>query len=285
MKIIPIASDSMGTRSMATFVETKDCKILIDPGVALGPRRYGLPPHPLEIEKLEEDWTNIVKYSEKAQAMIVTHYHYDHHNPDYPEIYAEKLVYLKHPTNKINYSQKKRAKYFLDRLSELRSAKIEYCDGREFILGSTKIKFSLPVCHGTNPRLGYVVEVSIYDGKERFVFTSDVEGPSLPEQVGFILKENPDVVYLDGPMTYMLGYRYSEKSLEISIKNLIKIFKETKIKRLIIDHHFLRDLKWRERIKEVFEIAKNKIFTAAEYAGKENLMLEARRKELYAKFR
>ena len=115
MKIIPIASDSMGTRSMATFVETKDCKILIDPGVALGPRRYGLPPHPLEIEKLEEDWRNIVKYADKAQVMIVTHYHYDHHNPEYPEIYADKVVYLKHPTEKINYSQKKRAKYFLNR--------------------------------------------------------------------------------------------------------------------------------------------------------------------------
>jgi len=101
MKIVPIASDSMGTRSMATFIETKDCGILIDPGVALGPSRYGLPPHPLEMEKLEEDWSNIVKYSEKAQVMIVTHYHYDHHNPEYPEIYEGKNVYLKHPTSPI----------------------------------------------------------------------------------------------------------------------------------------------------------------------------------------
>ena len=46
MKIKPVASDSMGTRSMATYVETKDVKIFIDPGVALGPSRYGLPPHP-----------------------------------------------------------------------------------------------------------------------------------------------------------------------------------------------------------------------------------------------
>ncbi len=35
MKITPLAFDSFGTRSMSTFVETKDVKILIDPGVAL----------------------------------------------------------------------------------------------------------------------------------------------------------------------------------------------------------------------------------------------------------
>lgn len=284
MKIIPIASDSMGTRSMATFVETEDCKILIDPGVALGPRRYGLPPHPLEIEKLEEDWRNIVKYADKAQVMIVTHYHYDHHNPEYPEIYTDKVVYLKHPTEKINYSQKKRAKHFLSKLNNLPEV-IEYCDGREFIFNSTKIKFSSPVCHGTNARLGYVVEVSISYREEKFLFTSDVEGPSLKEQVDFILKENPDILYLDGPMTYMLGYRYSAKSLEESVKNLIKILRETKIKKLIIDHHFLRDLNWRERIKEALDIANSKIVTAAEYTGRENLMLEARRKELYEKWR
>lgn len=284
MKIIPIASDSMGTRSMATFVETDDCKILIDPGVALGPRRYGLPPHPLEIEKLEEDWRNIVKYADKAQVMIVTHYHYDHHNPEYPEIYTDKVVYLKHPTEKINYSQKKRAKYFLSKLNNLPEV-IEYCDGQKFIFNSTKIKFSSPVCHGTNARLGYVVEVSISYREEKFLFTSDVEGPSLKEQVDFILKENPDILYLDGPMTYMLGYRYSAKSLEESVKNLIKILRETKIKKLIIDHHFLRDLNWRERIKEALDIANSKIVTAAEYTGRENLMLEARRKELYEKWR
>jgi len=50
MKFIPIASDSLGVRSMAAYVETKDCKILIDPSAALGPKRYGLSPHEKEHE-------------------------------------------------------------------------------------------------------------------------------------------------------------------------------------------------------------------------------------------
>lgn len=283
MKIVPIASDSMGTRSMATYVETKNCKILIDPGVALGPRRYGLPPHPLELEKLQEDWENILKFSEKAEIMIVTHYHYDHHNPDHPEIYEGKDTYIKHPTEKINISQKNRAKYFIEKLGKLPNT-LEFCDGKTFSYDETLIKFSPPVFHGTNAKLGYVVEVSITCGDERFLFTSDVEGPTQKDQVEFIINENPDILYLDGPMTYMLGYRYSAKSLEESVENMIRILKKTRVRKMIVDHHFLRDLQWKERIKKVIEIGGEKVITAAEFYGKENLMLEARRKELYEKF-
>ncbi len=51
MKITPLAADSLGARSMVTFVETRDVSVLIDPSVRLGPRRYELPPHPLEEDR------------------------------------------------------------------------------------------------------------------------------------------------------------------------------------------------------------------------------------------
>jgi len=109
----------MGTRSMATFIETKNISIFIDPGVALGPSRYGLPPHPLEINKLNEDWKEIVKYAEKAEVIIVTHYHYDHHSPwENLNIYKDKIVLIKHPKNKINISQKGRASFFLEAIKK-----------------------------------------------------------------------------------------------------------------------------------------------------------------------
>ena len=104
MKVTPIAADSLGTRSMATLVKTADCSILIDPSVALGPMRYKLPPHPLELQKLDDDWQEIKKHARKSDILIVTHYHYDHHNPDAPEIYKGKTAFLKHPTKKINKS-------------------------------------------------------------------------------------------------------------------------------------------------------------------------------------
>ncbi|RLI18728.1 hypothetical protein DRO44_00350 [Candidatus Bathyarchaeota archaeon] len=285
-KIVPLAFDSFGVRSMATFVETSDLKILIDPGVSLAPLRYGLEPHPLELQRLNETWETIKQYAEDSDVLIVTHYHYDHHDPNHPELYKAKRVFIKHPTENINKSQKSRAAFFLEAIKGL-PKKIEISDGNTFLLGKTRIAFSKAVCHGTNPRLGYVTEVSIKSNNEKFLHTSDVEGPSLEEQIKFILEEKPDVLFVDGPMTYMLGYRYSFKSLEISNNNLVKAMREAGLQTLVLDHHFLRDLKYKTRIKPVYEAAEKydvKVLTAAEFCGRKIEMLEALRKELYAKY-
>jgi len=73
--IVPLAYDSLGVRSMATFVETDDVRILIDPAVSLAPLRYGLPPHPMEWKRMEESWEKIKQYAELADVLIVTHYY------------------------------------------------------------------------------------------------------------------------------------------------------------------------------------------------------------------
>jgi predicted metallo-beta-lactamase superfamily hydrolase len=285
-RIVPLAFDSFGVRSMATFVETDDLKILIDPGVSLAPIRYGLEPHPLEWQRLDETWAVIKQYAEESEVLIVTHYHYDHHDPDYPELYSGKTVFIKHPTQNINRSQKERVALFLEAIRGL-PQKLEIADEKNFQLGKTRINFSKAVCHGTNPRLGYVTEISIKSNGEKFLYTSDVEGPSLEDQIGFILEEKPDTLFVDGPMTYMLGYRYSFKSLEISNKNLVRAIKETSLHTMVLDHHFLRDLNYKMRIKPVYEEAEKrgvKVITAAEFSGRKIEMLEALRKELYAKY-
>ncbi len=279
MKIIPIAADSLGTRSMATFVETGDCNICIDPAVSLGPRRYGLPPHPLEYKKREEHWENIKKYAEESDVLILTHYHYDHHDPEFPEMYRDKAVFIKHPIENINRSQKGRAELFLKRIDGM-PGKLEYADSREFSFGDTRIRFSNAVFHGTGNRLGYVVETCIREGDESFVFTSDVEGPNTKEQTDFIIKENPNVVYLDGPLSYMLGYRYSYESLAGAVENILSILNGTDVEKLVVDHHLLRDLNWKEKIARVFDAGKE-VLTAAEFLGIGNNQLEARRKELF----
>ncbi len=118
------------------------------------------------------------------------------------------------------------------------------------------------------------------------VYTSDVEGPSLEEQADFVLQEDPDLLILDGPMTYMLGYRYSQESLTRSVENINKIIRDTKVETIIADHHLLRDLNYKERLADVYKCADEnavRVLNAAEYLGQEAEMLEARRKELYAK--
>ncbi len=172
---------------------------------------------------------------------------------------------------------------FLKKLKDIPKS-IKTADGSEFRHGKTLIRFSDAVFHGTNPRLGFVVQTSIECGGEKFIHTSDVEGPAMPEQIRFVIEEQPDVVVLDGPMTYMLGFRYSKKSLELSIENMIRIITETPAHTIIPDHHFMRDLRYRERIAPVYEAADDagkKVITAAEYAGRDIENFEARRKELY----
>jgi predicted metallo-beta-lactamase superfamily hydrolase len=285
-RIIPLGFDSFGVRSMATYVETDDVKVVLDPGVSLAPLRYGLEPHYLELQRMDEVWSDIKNYSSEADVLIVTHYHYDHHDPDSPDIYGGKLVLIKDPNENINFSQRRRASYFLDKINNL-ARKISIADGNSFKFGGTLISFSKAVFHGTNPKLGFVVEVSIRSGGEVFLYTSDVEGPSVDSQVEFILAEKPNILFVDGPMTYMLGYRYSNRSLKASIENLIRILSLRCVETLVLDHHLLRDLKYRERVSRVYDVAGGfncRVLTAAEFSGRSIEMLEAHRKDLYEKY-
>ena len=283
LTVKPLAFESLGVRSMATFVETDDLAVLIDPGVSLAPSRYGLPPHPIEEQRMVTCWDEIKAHAAMSDVLIVTHYHYDHHDPYEPELYEGKIVYLKHPEKQINRSQRGRAAFFLEQLADLPQT-IEIADGNEFTHGSTTIRFSPAVFHGTNAKLGYVVEVSIACGGKKLLFTSDVEGPAVAEQAEFVLQEKPDMLILDGPMTYMLGFRYSQQNLARSIEHINRIIMETPVRDILIEHHFMRDLNYKERIVDVYECAaaeKVTVTTAAEYLGREVDMLEARRKELY----
>ena len=113
MQIIPLAFDSLGVRSMATFIET-DVKILIDPGVALGPKRYGLPPSSIEKDALDHYTTLVKEYALKADILIVSHYHFDHYFPD-EAFWQEKIILVKDPST-TNRSQHKRGVAFLRKL-------------------------------------------------------------------------------------------------------------------------------------------------------------------------
>lgn len=61
-----LASESMGARSMSTFLKSTNLSMIIDPGVELAPKRFNLPPHQIEINKKEELWLKIEKYLKKV---------------------------------------------------------------------------------------------------------------------------------------------------------------------------------------------------------------------------
>jgi len=283
LKVIPLASESMGVRSMATLVQTDDVEVVIDPAVALAPNRFGLPPHPLEERAKEKLWALIKERAESADVLIVTHYHYDHLEPKDPGIYGGKRVLLKHPRRMINPSQRERAASFIPSIKGL-AKRIEYADGRSFRFGGTEVRFSRPVPHGSNASRGYVVEACIEAG-DVFIHTSDVQGPLLEEQVDFIMSEKPDMLLVDGPSTYF-DSPLSKIELRRANENLVKIILEAEVGRLIIDHHLTRDAAYRERIGPVLDAGREAgvpVQVAAEFLEAEPNLLETRRRELYGK--
>jgi len=280
MKVKPIASDSMGVRSMATYIETKHCKILIDPSAALGQKRYGLNPHQKEIKALSMIKSTINKIAEKCDILTISHYHFDHFEQD-EMFYRGKKVFAKDIFQKINNSQKQRGSDLKNKIEK--KCDLIYCDNTEYKIKDTIIKFSPPFFHGPeNIKLGYVIMTTIDDGKKRIIHTSDVQGPVEEKPTNYIIEQKPDILILDGPPTMMLGFRFSKKNLEKATKNLCQIIKKTKCE-IILDHHLLRDLKYNKNFLRPYEYGKDRVKTFAEYLGKENNTLEAHRKILWGK--
>jgi hypothetical protein len=282
MKILPIAADSMGARSMCTFVETMDCAILIDPGVRLAPWRYDLLPHPEEDARRSQMWHSVRNAAATADVLTVSHYHFDHHEPDAPSIYKGKRTFLKDGKFHINRSQRERATAFVKALKKY-PKEVQVSDGNALDVGGTEIVFSPAVPHGFTDELGYVVMVRVAQGGETFVHTSDVQGPPLKEQLSFLLDSDPTVLYVDGPMTHMPDH-YPEEMTKRSIANLTRILRSTSIRTLILDHHALRDRDWRQKMAPVFaagEAHDVRVVSAAEFLGKAVDQLEANRDTLY----
>ena len=267
---------------MATLVETPDVTILLDPAVRLGPFRYDLRPHPTEKARQRELWRSIREAARRADVLTVSHYHFDHHNPDAPSIFRGKLAYLKDGKAHINRSQRLRASAFVRAVKKY-PQEIQVADGNDVDFGGTQLSFSPAVPHGYSDELGYVVMARIAQGEEVFVHTGDVEGPPLKEHLGFLLDAAPTVLYVDGPMTHMPEH-YPESMTTRSLENLARIVRSTDLRTLILDHHLLRDREWRSRIGPLRGIAEEhdvRLQTAAEFAGKAVDPLEANRDRLY----
>ena len=108
VNVVPLAADSLGVRSMATYVECGQTRILIDPGAALAPNRFGLSPADEEWEALKRANDRISAYATRAGMIFLSHYHEDHFRHD-PGLYEGRTVWAKDARRMINPRQAQRA--------------------------------------------------------------------------------------------------------------------------------------------------------------------------------
>jgi predicted metallo-beta-lactamase superfamily hydrolase len=295
IKVTPLAEESLGVRSMCTYIETTDTKILLDAGASLAPKRWGYPPHPREYQALAECRKKITRTAEKANITTISHYHFDHHTPSYtdwftnwssPEtakkIYKGKLVLAKSYRSRVNASQRRRG-WMFKKTGGKHAKRIESADGKTFQFGETKLKFSDPVFHGPeNTQLGWLLMVTIESADEKVMFASDVQGPIHTPTLNQILAEKPQLVMIGGPPTYLAGFRVKDEHIETGMQNLKTLVEN--VPTTILEHHTLRDEKWRSQTQPIFDTATqvgHKVLTAAEYSGTKNNLLEFRRRQLF----
>ncbi len=295
IKVAPLAEESFGVRSMCTYIETSDVKILLDAGASLAPNRFGYPPHPREYQAIAECRERISKAAEKADIVTISHYHFDHHTPSYTDwfcnwssaevakkIYEGKVVLVKSYRSMVNFSQRRRG-WMFKKTGGSYAERLEIADSRTFEFGNTKLKFSDPVFHGPeNSALGWILMITIECNDEKVLFASDVQGPMYNPTLDMILAEKPQLVIMGGPPTYLAGFRVKEEHVKQGMQNLESLVK--KVPTTILEHHTLRDGKWRDLSQPLFDAASeigHKVVTAAEFAGKENNLLEFRRSELF----
>ena len=344
MKFKPVWADSLGAKSFSFLVKTLDTTILIDPGVAI---MHGSFPAPLDLKRkwVSEGYKEILKASEEAEIVIITHYHYDHFTDFEEKIYKGKIIIAKSPNEYINDSQRGRAihfyrnlfnmdnieleevleepvekeypnpleelklatsidygdywnrkkellekgyKWFLKRVSKWNSYKRipEYCgksftlyfsDNQTFKFDKTIIKFTNPLFHGIEfSRVGWVTGFTIEAEGTKLLYSSDINGPIIEDYAKWIINEKPDIILLDGPATYTLGYMLNNINLKRAIQNIINIITEAKPKLLILDHHLLREPKYKTRLTKVYQTAEKlniKTITVAEHLNKTPVVL------------
>jgi uncharacterized protein len=279
---------------MCTLVKTKDITVLLDAGVALGPR-FRLMPHPREYLARDEARKRIEKAAIDAKVVTISHYHNDHHTPNFadpvwlgssPEslerIYKGKIVLAKEPRRKINTAQRRRGWMFKQTAEKL-AEKFVSADGETFQFGRTQVRFPQPVPHGeADSGLGWVLPCIVERSKEKLVFAPDVQGPVVAETLALLLSEEPDILIIGGPPTYLQGFKVADEFFQTALRSLQQLA-ET-IGTLVIDHHLLRDAGWYNflaPVRKAAEEAGNRILTAAELLKIKPNVLECQRQQLY----
>ena len=265
---------------MATLVETSWGRVLIDPGVALAPKRAGLKPHADELTAARAVQRRLRNELGACSHVVITHFHGDHHpmvEADDAQLDARQVLLSLQDSEifaigKETLSRNQSHRRYL--LQQLVGRRIPPAEGT----ASGQLDFSPPVPHGTpETRSGSVMMCRVQDGKESFVHASDIQFLD-DHAVRLLLAWKPDIVFGSGPPVYLL--QHQGDALAAARKRVARVAKC--VGQVVIDHHTMRSDTGAAWLDELSREHPN-IAAAAEFTNQPRRLLETQRKELWGK--
>src|SRR5260370_5179949 len=199
MIVTPVAAESLGVRSVATYVECGQTRVVLAAVAILAPSRFNLPPVEEEWEALRRANDRISTYATRASLIFISHYHEDHFRHD-PGLYAGRHVWAKDPKRHIAGRQAQRAERFWSVIGD--SCPTDAAEARRLATVDAVLHASPPLSHGPGGTgLGHVVAATVADRRAgtRCVHASDVQGPLSPVAAAHLARERPPRPSLSGP--------------------------------------------------------------------------------------
>ncbi|MBN2301754.1 MAG: MBL fold metallo-hydrolase, partial [Lentisphaerae bacterium] len=281
MVIEILGAESLGVRGLCCLVTTGDRRILIDPGVALGYRRGGLPPHPIQIAAGEDVRKAIVNRLAHVTDVVISHFHGDHMpltdaNPyqlamdSVKDLLRKPQLWMKQKDGDASLISNRRD-LFLAALERSASP----CNGQTHGL----LSFSELMPHGLehNP-MGTVIMTRIQEGNEVFVHASDIQLLS-EAPIAQIIKWSPTILFASGPAVYR-GLPRDE--LQKAHDRAMELARNINV--CILDHHLLRCSEGVQWLNDLQAETDGRIMCAADFMKKRRRFLESERAELYKQF-
>jgi predicted metallo-beta-lactamase superfamily hydrolase len=273
MQIEILGTESLGVRGLCCVVTSKSRKVVIDPGVALGFRRHGLLPHPVQVAASERTRGLIVRALEDATDIVISHYHGDHiplvdANPYQLSVkqvaqLCQRPRFWAKGTKGISYNQARRAKALAESLGRI----LPVAEGTSEGL----LTFSLPVPHGEG-RSGSVMMTRLEEDGKVFVHASDIQ--MLNDQaIKQIIAWKPNIVLASGPPIYLPSLTSAEQ--EEALHRTLRLAK--RVDSLILDHHLMRSKKGEKWLDYASSLTGHKVVCAADFMGLRRNLLEAER--------
>lgn len=268
MKILPLAADSLGVRSMATLVTGGHASVLIDPGVSLaGTEPGGLAPANVERQAAAVARARIIAAANRCQGVFVTSYGQDHHNllADCRETLS---VFLKTPKNSEEYA----AAMTIIGAIKAPGRSIAFADGCAAAFDGLTASCSLG--------LGAMV-VTLRGDERTFVHASSALNRDCDAAQRHIVEQAPDLIYLSGAPLYRLEEEDGSdhdgqvrRACRRALRALLEIGRKTGC-RTVVDHELVRTMDYRQLYAPAFSTGT--VCTAAEFLNAKEALLEAAR--------